>query len=136
MHLQSLTYQRTTKVSSRPIQEVNIGDQLPNPNQDEQDPNNNNNEHPMVRRIREYTLPYVVEHPLCIVLLPCPHHFEIILVTLSILSNYYGMSNQIPYDQIMEFEQACIMVQPHELIPDRCKLHLFPFKLKDRARRC
>lgn len=101
VHLQSLTYQRTTRASSRPIQEVNMGDQLPNPNQHEQDPNknnnNNNNDPSIVRRMREYTLPHVVEHPLCIVLPPWPHHFEIILVTVRILPNYYGMSNQIPY---------------------------------------
>ena len=64
---------------------------------------------PSARRMREYTLPHVVEHPSCIVLNP-DRRFEIKPTTLSIMPIFHGLPGQSPYDHLMEFEQSCSTV--------------------------
>ncbi|XP_024178407.1 uncharacterized protein LOC112184382 [Rosa chinensis] len=87
------------------------------------------------KTMREYTSPTIVDHPSCIVLPPCEHHFEIKPSTLSILPIFHGMPSNNPYDHIAEFEEVCTTVQLHGLNPDGLKLRLFPFTLKDYARK-
>ena len=95
----------------------------------------NNNNPPPVRRMREYTLPHVVDHPSCILLPPCNTHYEIKSSTLSIMPTFHALKDESPYDHLMEFEQACTTVQLHGLPEDGLKLRLFPFTLKDGARK-
>ncbi|XP_062026402.1 uncharacterized protein LOC133742741 [Rosa rugosa] len=87
------------------------------------------------KTMREYTNPTIVDHPSCIMLPPCEHHFEIKPSTLSILPVFHGMPSNNPYDHIAEFEEVCTTVQLHGLNPDGLKLRLFPFTLKDYARK-
>ena len=104
-----------------------MGDQPP--------PLHGNNPPPPVKRMREYTLPHVVDHPSCIVLPPCNTHYEIKSSTLSIMPTFHALKDESPYDHLMEFEQACTTVQLHGLPEDGLKLRLFPFTLKDGARK-
>lgn len=89
---------------------------------------------PPERRMREYTLPHVVEHPSCIVLNP-NLRFEIKPTTLSIMPIFHGLPGQSPYDHLMEFEQSCSTVQPQGLPANELRLRIFPFTLKDTARK-
>lgn len=84
--------------------------------------------------MREYTSSAIVDHPSCIVLPQCDHHFEIKPSTLSILPIFNGMPSDNPYDHIAEFEQVCTTVQLNGLTPNGLKLKLFPFTLKHYAR--
>ena len=89
---------------------------------------------PPARRMREYTLPHVMEHPSYIVLNP-DRRFEIKPTTLSIMPIFHGLPGQSPYDHLMEFEQSCSTVQPQGLSADELRLRIFPFTLKDTARK-
>ena len=84
---------------SPPRQEATMGDQPP--------PLHGNNPPPPVRRMREYTLPHVVDHLSCIVLPPCNTHYEIKSSTLSIMPTFHALKDESQYDHLMEFEQAC-----------------------------
>lgn len=85
--------------------------------------------------MREYTLPYVVKLPSCIVLNSNSHNFKIKPRTLSIISSFYGLLDQSPYDHIMKFEQSSSMIKPYGLPADDLRFKLFPFTLKDTTRR-
>lgn len=89
---------------------------------------------PPFRMMREYILPHVVEYPSCIVLNQ-NLQFEIKQATLSIMPTFYGFPGQSPYDHLFEFEQSCSTVQPQGLPADQLRLRIFPFTLKDAARR-
>lgn len=120
-----------------PIQVSNMDQEH---NNNDQEHNNNYQEEPHIvnpppiRRMREYTLPHVVEHPSCIVLNP-NLRFEIRPTTLSIMPILHGLPGQSPYDHLMEFEQSCSTVQPQGLTADELRLRIFPFTLKDAARK-
>ncbi|KAL6189192.1 hypothetical protein ACLB2K_040582 [Fragaria x ananassa] len=85
--------------------------------------------------MREYTSPAIVDHPSCIVLPQCDHHFEIKPSTWSILPIFNDMSSDNPYDHIAEFEQVCTTVQTNGLTPNGLNLRLFLFTLKHYARK-
>ena len=123
------TLERHQTPLEEPIPQATMGEPNPPP-----DPLNNNNP-PPVRRMREYTLPHVVDHPSCIILPPCNTHYEIKSSTLSIMPTFHALKDESPYDHLMEFEQACTTVKLHGLPEDGLKLRLFPFTLKDGARK-
>ncbi|KAL6191579.1 hypothetical protein ACLB2K_037969 [Fragaria x ananassa] len=84
--------------------------------------------------LSHYSCPSIVNSPSCIVL-PNPNvNFEIKPNMLSILPTFHGMTNERPYDHIIEFDAICSTMRLGGLTLEGLKLRLLPLSLKDQAR--
>ncbi|KAL6201565.1 hypothetical protein ACLB2K_025278 [Fragaria x ananassa] len=87
------------------------------------------------RPMKEYTLPTISNHPSCIVLPPYAVAFEIKPGTIANLPLFFGLPNNESYLHLQEFNEACSTVQLLGIDEGNLRLRLFPFSLKDRAKK-
>ncbi|XP_024200494.1 uncharacterized protein LOC112203807 [Rosa chinensis] len=87
------------------------------------------------RPMKEYTLPTISNHPSCIVLPPCAIAFDIKPGTIANLPIFFGLPSNEPYLHLQEFNEVCSTVQLLGIDEGNLHLRLFPFSLKDKAKK-
>ena len=73
-------------------------------------------------------------NPSCVRMPAATGYFEIKTSTISHLPNFYGKSNEDPYQHLNEFNDLCTTFNVQHLTENALKLRLFPFSLKDKAK--
>ncbi|XP_024178805.1 uncharacterized protein LOC112184801 [Rosa chinensis] len=88
------------------------------------------------KALKEFTAPTALTTSSCIVVAPIHAgvRFEIRPATIQSLPNFYGKTNEDPYLHVEEFKDICGTFQ-YEISDEQIRLRLFPFSLKDKARK-
>ena len=84
--------------------------------------------------LKDHFTPNDYTNPSCIQVPAVTGHFEIKPSTISYLPNFYGKSNEDPYQHLNEFNDLCTTFNVQHLTENALKLRLFPFSLKDKAK--
>ncbi|XP_024164442.1 uncharacterized protein LOC112171494 [Rosa chinensis] len=88
------------------------------------------------KALKEFTALTALTTSSCIVVAPIPAgvRFEIRPATIQSLPNFYGKTNEDPYLHVEEFKDIYRTFR-YEISDEQIRLRLFPFSLKDKARK-
>ena len=85
--------------------------------------------------LQDHYIPPTYTTPSCLRLLDITAtHYEIKPSIIQSLPTFLGLTHEIPYDFLSEFQTICSTIQLMGFTEDALKMRLFIFALKDRAK--